>query len=79
MPQTQEQNGSAPILSVSGLNLHYGEAQALTVSGQPAYLMQSLAWWTLDWKLGNDGFELRAPISAISAGGLLAVAASVHS
>ena len=55
-----------------------GEAQVLTVSGQPAYLMQSLGWWTLDWKMGNDGFELRAPVSAISADGLVALAASVH-
>jgi phosphate transport system ATP-binding protein len=29
MPQTQEQTNNAPILSVSGLNLHYGDAQAL--------------------------------------------------
>jgi len=29
MAQTQEQSGNAPILSVSDLNLHYGEAQAL--------------------------------------------------
>ena len=55
------------------------EAQVLSVDGQPAYLIQSLGWWTLDWKIGDDGFELRALVSAISAGGLLAVAASVHS
>jgi phosphate transport system ATP-binding protein len=29
MALTQEQNGPAPILSVSSLNLHYGDAQAL--------------------------------------------------
>lgn len=29
MAQTQEQSGNTPILSVSGLNLHYGEAHAL--------------------------------------------------
>ena len=29
MAQTQEQNGKPPILSVSDLNLHYGEAHAL--------------------------------------------------
>jgi phosphate transport system ATP-binding protein len=29
MPQTQEQSGNTPILSVSDLNLHYGDAQAL--------------------------------------------------
>jgi ABC-type phosphate transport system ATPase subunit len=29
MDQTQEQTNNAPILSVSDLNLHYGDAQAL--------------------------------------------------
>ena len=29
MAQTQEQNTSGPILSVSNLNLHYGAAHAL--------------------------------------------------
>jgi len=29
MPQTKEQSGNAPILTVSDLNLHYGEAHAL--------------------------------------------------
>ena len=55
-----------------------GEAQALTVSGQPAYLMQSLGWWTLDWKIGDDGLELRAPVDAVSSADLLAMAASVR-
>jgi phosphate transport system ATP-binding protein len=29
MPETQEHSGNAPILSVSNLNLHYGDSQAL--------------------------------------------------
>ncbi len=29
MEQTQEQSGNAPILSVTDLNLHYGNAHAL--------------------------------------------------
>jgi hypothetical protein len=53
------------------------EAQALSVAGQPAYLRQSLGWWTLDWKIGDDGLELRAPVSAISPENLIAAAGGV--
>ncbi len=54
------------------------EAQTLSVAGQPAYLMQRLGWWTLDWQMGNDGLELRAPVGAFSAADLLALAGRVR-
>ena len=54
------------------------EAQVVSVAGQPAYLSEHLGWWKLDWKLGDDGFELSAPVEAISAGDLVALADSVR-
>jgi hypothetical protein len=55
------------------------QAQAVSVSGQPGYLIQRFGWRILDWKVGRDGFELRAPIASVSLTDLLAVAASVQS
>ena len=54
------------------------EAQMLSLAGQPAYLMMRWGWWRLDWKIGNDAFELRAPLGAISNGDLLLLAGSVQ-
>ncbi len=53
------------------------EAQRLSAGGQPAYLIQRLGWWTLDWKVGDDGFELRAPVDSLSSADLLRLAESV--
>lgn len=53
------------------------EARPLTVAGQPAYLLARWGWWALDWKIGAEGFELRAPVGAISAAALVGLAGSV--
>lgn len=54
------------------------EAQRVSVGGQPGYLLRRFGWWVLDWKIGPDGFELRASLDAISSEDLISVAAAVH-
>ncbi len=54
------------------------EARAASVGGQPAYLVQRFGWWSLDWKIGNDGFELRVPVEALPASGVMALAEGVR-
>jgi hypothetical protein len=54
------------------------EAQQLRVSGATAYLVKQFDWWILDWKMGDVGFELHAPVGAISREQLLQIAQSVQ-
>jgi hypothetical protein len=54
------------------------EAQVLTLAGQPAYLISRWGWWRLDWKIGIDAFELRAPVGAIAPADLVALAGGVR-
>jgi hypothetical protein len=43
------------------------------------YVIQRFDWWGLDWKVGDVGFELQAPVQAVSPDELLATAALVLS
>ncbi len=54
------------------------EAQQVSVAGAPGYLVRELDWWVLDWKRGDVGFELHAPVAAFSRDELLKLAASVQ-
>jgi hypothetical protein len=42
------------------------------------YVIQRFDWWVLDWKVGDVGFELQAPVQAVSPDELLAIAALVQ-
>ena len=57
---------------------HDPEAQQVRVSGATAYLVKQFDWWILDWKVGDVGFELHAPVGAISREQLLQIAQSVQ-
>ena len=50
----------------------------LSLAGQPAYLIRRWGWWKLDWLMGQEPLELRAPVGAISAEALLALAGGVR-
>jgi hypothetical protein len=54
------------------------EAQVVNVAGQIAYLSEQYGWRILDWQIGDDGLELRAPLSTLSPAELLALAGSVQ-
>lgn len=55
------------------------EAQLVTIGGTTGYVIRRFGWWALDWKIGNAGFELRAPVSVLSVEELLSIAAGVSS
>lgn len=52
------------------------EARLVTVGQTAGYAIQRFGWWVLDWKVGEVGFELRAPVRTVSLEGLLSVATS---
>ena len=54
------------------------EAHPVTVGQSTGYVIQRFGWWMLDWKVGDVGFELRAPVSALSLEDLLAIATGVQ-
>jgi len=54
------------------------EASLVAVGQNTGYVIQRFDWWVLDWRVGDVGFELRAPVQAVSLDELLAVAASVQ-
>jgi len=55
------------------------EARPVTVGETAGYVVRQFGWWVLDWKVGEVGFELRAPVTALSLENLLALAARVQS
>jgi hypothetical protein len=58
---------------------HYApEARPVTVGEAAGYVVRQFGWWVLDWKAGDVGFELRAPVTALSLENLLALAARVQ-
>lgn len=57
----------------------YGpEARPVTVGEGAGYVVRQFGRWVLDWKVGDVGFELRAPVTALSLENLLALAARVQ-
>jgi hypothetical protein len=58
---------------------HYApEARPVKVGQTTGYVIQRFDWWVLDWKVGDVGFELQAPVQAVSPDELLTIAASVQ-
>jgi len=55
------------------------EAQLVTVGQVSGIVIQHLGWWVLDWKVGDVGFELRAPARTLSLEELVQIAARVQS
>jgi hypothetical protein len=55
----------------------FPEVRWVTVGQVAGVIVQRSGWWILDWEIGEVGFELQAPASAISLEDLVAVAASV--
>jgi hypothetical protein len=54
------------------------DAQLMAVDNTTGYLIQHFGFWLLDWKVNEQVFELRAPMSAISIEQLLDIAAGVQ-
>ena len=54
------------------------EARPVAVGQTTGYVVQRFDWWVLDWRVGDVGFELRAPVTALSLEDLLAIADSVE-
>jgi hypothetical protein len=54
------------------------EARPVTVGQATGYLVRQFGWWVLDWKEGDVGFELRAPVQAFSLEELLNVATGMR-
>jgi len=54
------------------------EAHPVAVGQTTGYVVQRFDWWVLDWRVGDVGFELRAPVTALSLEDLLAIADSVE-
>ncbi|MGA9351724.1 MAG: hypothetical protein WBW48_23385, partial [Anaerolineae bacterium] len=50
------------------------EARPVTVGENTGYAIQRFDWWVLDWRVGGVGFELRAPVPALSLDDLLSIA-----
>ncbi len=50
------------------------EARQVEVRGQTGYAIQRFGWWYLDWKVGQMGFELRAPAAWLSIDDLSGIA-----
>jgi hypothetical protein len=47
------------------------EARQVKIQDETGYAIQRFGWWYLDWKIGEMGFELRAPIASYSLEDLL--------
>ncbi|HEX9372211.1 MAG TPA: hypothetical protein VF897_14445, partial [Roseiflexaceae bacterium] len=54
------------------------EAQQLAVGTTTGYVVRRYGAWVLNWKLGAAGFELHAPIDALTVEELAGLAASVQ-
>lgn len=54
------------------------DAQQVDVAGAGGYLIRRLGWWVLNWKRGEVGFELRAPVEKFSETQLLEIARGVE-
>jgi len=54
------------------------EARLVSMGRTTGYVIQRFGWWVLDWKVGDVGFELRAPMEALSLEDLLALATSLQ-
>jgi hypothetical protein len=54
------------------------EACPATVGQTTGYVIQRFGWWVLDWKVDDVGFELQAPVQAVSPDELLTIAASAQ-
>jgi hypothetical protein len=54
------------------------DAQQADVAGTQGYLIRRLGWWVLDWKRGDVGFELRAPVDKFSDAQILQWARAVE-
>ncbi|MFB0535430.1 MAG: hypothetical protein ACETWR_10650 [Anaerolineae bacterium] len=54
------------------------EARPASVGQATGYVIQRFGWWVLDWKVDNVGFELRAPLPALSLDDLVTIAAGVQ-
>ncbi len=74
---TQMSTGQNYESSGWGLARYDNEALLVQVAGQPGYAIQHLGWWYLDWKIGAQGFELRASAEIFSLENLVAAANSI--
>jgi hypothetical protein len=54
------------------------EARPASVVQATGYVIQRFGWWVLDWKVDNVGFELRAPLPALSLDDLVTIVAGVQ-
>ncbi len=54
------------------------EARVVAVGANAGALIQQFDWWVLDWKMNEVGFELRAPVTALSMQDLVSIASSVQ-
>jgi len=54
------------------------EARPVTVGETAGYVVQQFGWWVLDWKVSDVGFELRAPVPALSLEDLLTITTGVQ-
>ena len=54
------------------------EARLVSMGRTTGYVVQRFGWWVLEWKVGDVGFELRAPVEALSLEDLLATATGVQ-
>jgi len=50
------------------------EARLVAVGQNTGYVIQRFGWWVLDWRVRDVGFELRAPVPALSLDDLLSIA-----
>ena len=64
--------------SIWGQARYTPEAQLVSIGETTGYLIRHFDQWVLDWKLGEIGFELSAPVSTISSEELLNIAAGVQ-
>jgi hypothetical protein len=54
------------------------DAKQVKIAGTMGYLIPRLGWWALDWKVGDVGLELHAPIELFSQEQLSSLAESVQ-
>lgn len=54
------------------------EAHLVAVGQNAGYAVQRFGWWVLDWKVEDVGFELQAPVPALSLDDLLRIATGVQ-
>ncbi len=54
------------------------EARSVTVGQTTGYVVQQFGWRMLDWRVGDVGFEMRTPVTALSLEELLTIATEVQ-